>query len=81
VLAGLRLREDFQWEIDKYAALLDERRTVARAKHLLQQRLAWDEEQAYLYLRNAIGRNRKPMREVAQDVIERGAERLERLRA
>lgn len=80
-LTGRRLRDDLQSKITKYAALLDERRTVARAKYLLQQKLACGEEQMYLYLRNTSRRCRKPMQEVGENLLEEDVKRLEQLSA
>jgi AmiR/NasT family two-component response regulator len=81
VLAGGGVRENLQSLLNQYAGSLDDRRLVAKAKDLLQQKFGWTEDQAYLHLRNASRRSRKRMFEVARDLLERGAGRIERLSA
>jgi AmiR/NasT family two-component response regulator len=47
-----------------------ERKLTAEAKALLQDRHGMSEEQAHLHLRAISRKSRKPLREVAKDVIE-----------
>ena len=56
----------------EYARLsqqLADRKLLDRAKGLLQARLAWTEEQAYLHLRRTSRRRRVKIREVAQEIV------------
>ncbi len=48
---------------------LETRKVVERAKGILQQRLRITEEQAYLRMRNDSRRQRRPMRELAEEII------------
>ncbi|HSW49501.1 MAG TPA: ANTAR domain-containing protein, partial [Bryobacteraceae bacterium] len=48
---------------------LETRKIVERAKGLLQQKRSLSEEDAYLYLRNESRRQRRPMRELAEEII------------
>lgn len=59
----------------EYARLseqLADRKLLDRAKGVLQARLAWTEEQAYLHLRRISRRRRVKIREVAQEVLATG---------
>ena len=62
--------------MDKLTRQLEDRGLVERAKGLIQARLGFNEEQAYFCLRNLSRRRRTPMREIALEVIDRGASRL-----
>jgi uroporphyrinogen-III synthase len=48
---------------------LETRKLVERAKGLLQQKLHLTEEDAYLQLRNESRRQRRPMRDLAEEII------------
>jgi len=65
-----RLRERTQ----EYKRQLETRKLVERAKGILQQRRGLTEEQAYLELRNDSRRQRRPMRELAEEIIRRETE-------
>ena len=45
------------------------RKIVERAKGILQRKYGFTEEDAYLHLRNESRRQRRPMRELAEDII------------
>jgi two-component system, response regulator PdtaR len=53
---------------------LETRKVVERAKGILQQRLRLSEEEAYLRMRNDSRRQRRPMRELAEEIIQRETE-------
>ncbi len=57
-------------ERDSLQQKLAERKLVERAKGILQRRRRLSEEQAYLMLRNTSRRRRKPMAELAKEIIE-----------
>ena len=57
-------------ERDSLQRKLVERKLVERAKGILQRRRRLSEEQAYLMLRNTSRRRRKPMAELAREIIE-----------
>lgn len=59
-------------EYDRLAQELSDRKLVDRAKGLLQTRLAWTEEQAYLHLRSTSRRRRVKIRDVAQEILAAG---------
>jgi ANTAR domain len=63
-------------ELQKTAQLLADRKLVERAKGLLQSRLGWSEEEAYLRVRRASRRQRRPMRDVAREIIDAEAQQL-----
>jgi uroporphyrinogen-III synthase len=48
---------------------LEIRKIVERAKGILQRKHGLTEEDAYLFLRNESRRQRRPMRELAEDII------------
>ena len=48
---------------------VQERKLLNRAKAFLQQTRRMSEEEAYLHLRNASRRNRRPLRDVAQEML------------
>jgi uroporphyrinogen-III synthase len=48
---------------------LEARKLVERAKGILQRRHQITEEEAYLRLRNESRRTRRPMRDVAEEII------------
>lgn len=58
-------------EYSKVSEQLADRKILERAKGILQARLAWTEEQAYLHLRRTSRRRRIAMRVIAREVIER----------
>jgi len=49
---------------------LANRKTMERAKGILQARFGWTEEEAYLRMRRLSRQNRTPLREIAQFIIE-----------
>lgn len=53
---------------------LETRKLVERAKGILQQRLRLTEEEAYLRLRNDSRRQRRSMRELAEEIIRKDTE-------
>jgi transcriptional regulator with GAF, ATPase, and Fis domain len=57
------------FERDALRIALKERKLVERAKGLIQRRSRLSEEDAYLFLRNQSRRARRPMAEVAEDII------------
>jgi GAF domain-containing protein len=57
-------------ERDSLQQKLAERKLVERAKGILQRRRRLSEEQAYLMLRNTSRRRRKPMAELAKEIIQ-----------
>jgi GAF domain-containing protein len=57
-------------ERDSLLRKLAERKLVERAKGILQRRRKLSEEQAYLILRNTSRRRRKPMAELAKEIIQ-----------
>jgi GAF domain-containing protein len=59
-------------EYKRLSEQLADRRLLDRAKGILQARLAWTEEQAYLHLRRTSRRRRIKMREIAREVIKAG---------
>ncbi len=50
---------------------LETRKLVERAKGILEQKLHLTEEEAYLQLRNESRRQRRPMRDLAEEIISR----------
>ena len=60
-----RLRRDLRVANER----LSGRKTVERAKGLLQARHGWDEQKAYEHLRNLSRRRRRAMEEVAQELL------------
>jgi ANTAR domain len=60
-------------ERDALRIALKERKLVERAKGLIQRHGRLSEEDAYLFLRNQSRRARRPMAEIAEDVIAGGA--------
>lgn len=64
-------------EYARVSEQLADRKILERAKGILQASLAWTEEQAYLHLRRTSRRRRIAMRELAREVVEQGAARLE----
>jgi AmiR/NasT family two-component response regulator len=45
---------------------------LARAKGVLQAKLGWSEEEAYLHIRRLSRQSGTPMRQIAREVIEAG---------
>jgi signal transduction protein with GAF and PtsI domain len=60
-------------EYSKLSERLADRKILDRAKGVLQARLAWTEEQAYVHLRRTSRRRRIKIRDVAREVVELGA--------
>lgn len=60
-------------ERDALRVALRERKLVERAKGLIQKRRAISEEEAYLILRNQSRRSRRPMAELAEEIINEAA--------
>jgi len=54
---------------------LETRKLVERAKGILQQKLRLTEEDAYLHLRNESRRQRRPMRDLAEEIIQESTAR------
>jgi two-component system, response regulator PdtaR len=68
-----RLEEEnarLQEESDEIKRQLETRKLVERAKGILQRDLQLTEEEAYLRLRNESRRQRRPMRELAQAIVD-----------
>jgi len=71
-IARARLEEKnqrLQGETLEMKRQLETRKLVERAKGILQQRLHLTEEEAYLQLRNESRRQRRPMRDLAEEII------------
>jgi response regulator NasT len=66
-LAGLR------GDVADLADRLEARKVVDRAKAVLQERFAWDEQTAFAWLQRAAMDGRVPMSQVARDVLARQA--------
>ena len=72
VIARRRLEEEnqrLQEETLEMRRQLETRKIVERAKGLLQHKHGLSEEEAYLQLRNESRRQRRPMRELAEEII------------
>jgi two-component system, response regulator PdtaR len=72
VIARRRLEEEnqrLQEETLEMRRQLETRKIVERAKGILQHRQKLSEEDAYLQLRNESRRQRRPMRELAEEII------------
>jgi GAF domain-containing protein len=76
-LAALLTTSTMREELQKAAQLLADRKLLDRAKGLLQETLGWSEEEAYLHIRRLSRQHRTPMREIARQVVQAGAARLE----
>jgi GAF domain-containing protein len=76
LLAALAARLNLEREVEKLTRQLADRGIVERAKGLIQAHLGWTEEQAYYCIRNLSRRRRMPMRDIALEVIDRGASHL-----
>jgi uroporphyrinogen-III synthase len=71
-IAKSRLAEEnarLQQESLEIRQQLEARKLVERAKGILQRKLALTEEEAYLRLRNESRRARRPMRDLAEEII------------
>ena len=71
-IARTRLEEKnvrLQEETLEMKRQLEIRKIVERAKGILQRKYGFTEEDAYLHLRNESRRQRRPMRELAEDII------------
>ena len=60
-------------ELEKVSRQLADRKTLDRAKGILQARFGWTEEEAYLYLRRNSRTRRTPLRDIASEVIGRAS--------
>ncbi len=72
-IARARLEEEnarLQEESLEIKRQLETRKLVERAKGILQRDLQLTEEEAYLRLRNESRRQRRPMRELAQAIVD-----------
>ena len=71
-ISRTRLEEEnarLQEETLEMKRQLEIRKIVERAKGILQRKYGFTEEDAYLHLRNESRRQRRPMRELAEDII------------
>ena len=75
-LGALLTASSLRAQLQRAEQLLADRKLLDRAKGLLQARLKWSEEEAYLHLRRLSRQRRTPMREIALEVIEAGTPRL-----
>jgi GAF domain-containing protein len=76
-LAALLTASTLREELHKTAQLLADRKLLERAKGLLQETMGWSEEEAYLQIRRLSRQQRTPMREIARQLIQAAAPRLE----
>ena len=72
LLAAAAENESLRQQLERTSQRLADRKLLDRAKGLLQAHFSWTEEQAYLRLRRESRQRRTAMREVAQEIIERG---------
>jgi uroporphyrinogen-III synthase len=56
-------------EVEDLSRKLADRKLFDRAKGLLQVAYQWTEEQAYLHIRRTSRQSRRPMRDIAQEII------------
>ena len=77
VLEGTDITRELKGQLAALQSRLHDRQVLATAKARLQDTLELDEESAYLFLRNASRRARRPLREIAQDILT-GAINLQR---
>jgi hypothetical protein len=73
-LGALLTTSHLRAELQKTAQQLADRKLLDRAKGLLQERLGWSEEEAYLQVRRLSRQHRRPMREIARQIIEAGVQ-------
>jgi len=66
LVAAPKLRE----ELNKTVKRLEDRKVVERAKGIIQETMGVTEEQAYMHLRRLSRRNRTPMRDIAERLIQ-----------
>jgi uroporphyrinogen-III synthase len=71
-LAALLTTSTLREELERTARQLADRKLLDRAKGLLQESLGWSEEEGYLHIRRLSRQQRKPMREIAREVIKAG---------
>jgi uroporphyrinogen-III synthase len=76
LLGVSRTRLDLERDVERLTRELADRKLLDRAKGLIQSRFESTEEQAYFYIRNLSRRRRKPMRQIAEEVIHTGASRI-----
>jgi uroporphyrinogen-III synthase len=69
-LGALLTTSHLRAELQKTAQQLADRKLLERAKGLLQERLGYSEEEAYLQVRRLSRQRRRPMREIARQIIE-----------
>jgi len=70
VLAARKLRSILDGLLTEFSRRVSERKLTSQAKAFLQARQGLSEEQAYLHLRAASRRNRRPMSEIARQVLD-----------
>ena len=70
VLAALRRQRDLQARIDQLQQRLNDRILIERAKGILVERLSISEKEAYQRLRLQSRRQRRPIRDIAQCLID-----------
>ena len=69
VLDAQNATRNLRQELSTLEARTEERRLLAEAKLRVQETLHVSEEEAYHYLRNASRRSRRPLREIAREVL------------
>ena len=74
-LASLIAAPPLREQLARTEQRLASRKVVERAKGLLQERLGFTEEEAYLHLRDLSRRRRTPMREIAERLVENSRRR------
>ncbi len=75
-LGALLVTADLLRQLQKANRDLADRKLLERAKGLVQAKLGWTEEQAYMSMRRMSRRCRTPLRDIARIVIESGPEPL-----
>ncbi len=69
VLEGVDINQNLREHLAILQSRLHDRRLLATAKARVQHALGVNEEGAYLFLRNTSRRTRRPLRDIAQDVL------------
>ena len=69
VLEGTDSASTLKQQLETLRSQVQDRRLVNRAKAFLQKTRRMSEEEAYLHLRNASRRERRPLREIANEVL------------
>jgi uroporphyrinogen-III synthase len=70
LLSHATARVKLESEVEELSRKLADRKLFDRAKGLLQVSYQWTEEEAYLYLRRTSRQRRRPMREIAREIID-----------